>query len=72
MIVDLFLIVLGTYATIGLLFGLYFLLLGASRIDPLMKDTSKGVRALLFPGVVATWPFLINKLKKHINEANSA
>jgi hypothetical protein len=29
-----------------------------------MENTKKKVRILLFPGVVATWPFLINKLFK--------
>jgi len=51
MIKDTFLITLVAYVCIGLLFRLYFLLLGASRIDPLMKDNSKGVRAILIMGM---------------------
>ncbi len=27
-----------------------------------MKETKKGVRLLLFPGIVATWPFLIKNV----------
>ena len=61
-IINIFLILLGIYVLIGFLFGLYFLLKGATRIDPLMADTKKKVRFLLFPGVVATWPFFIGKL----------
>ncbi len=63
-IITIFLIALGTYVFIGLLFGLYFLFKGAAKIDPLMQDTKKRVRFLLFPGVAATWPFLIRKLFK--------
>ncbi len=63
-IINIFLIILGIYFAIGLLFGLYFIFKGATRIDPLMQDTKKKVRFLLFPGVVATWPFLIGRLFK--------
>jgi len=63
-VINIFLTILGSYFTIGLLFGLYFLFGGATRIDPLMADSKKKVRFLLFPGVVVTWPFLISKLFK--------
>lgn len=62
-IINIFLSVLGVYFAIGLLFGLYFLK-GATKIDPLLKDSKKKVRILLFPGVIATWPFLISKAFK--------
>ena len=63
-IINIFLSILGVYFLIGLLFGLYFLFKGATRIDPLMQDTKKKVRVLLLPGVIATWPFLIGRLFK--------
>ncbi len=63
-IINTFLTSLGVYFAIGLLFGLYFLVKGATKIDPLMKDTKKKVRVLLLPGVIATWPFLIGRLFK--------
>jgi len=63
-IINIFLAVLGVYFAIGLLFGLYFIIKGATKIDPLMQDTKKRVRLLLFPGMVATWPFLIGRLFK--------
>jgi uncharacterized membrane protein len=64
MIINIFLAILGIYFAIGFLFGLYFLFRGAMKIDPLMQDTKKKVRALLLPGVIATWPFLIGRLFK--------
>ncbi len=63
-IINIFLGVLGIYFSIGLLFGLYFVIIGATKIDPLMQGTKKKVRFLLLPGVIATWPFLIVKLFK--------
>ena len=56
---------LGLYFAVGVVFALYVVFLGATRVDPLMKETKKVVRLLIFPGIVATWPFLIGKLLKH-------
>ena len=64
LIITVFLSFLGVYFSIGFLFGLYFIIKGAPKIDPLMVDTKKKVRFLLFPGVVVTWPLLISKLFK--------
>jgi hypothetical protein len=61
--INIFLSFLGIYFLIGFLFGILFLI-KATKIDPLMKDTKKKVRFLLFPGIIATWPFLIGKLFK--------
>jgi len=62
--ITIFLMLLALYVTIGVLFALYIVILGATKLDPLMKDTKKVVRVLLFPGIVATWPLLFNKLVK--------
>ena len=61
-----FLIILEIYFLAGLVFGLYFIF-SAKRIDPLMGNSKKVVRILLFPGVVATWPFLIKRLFENKN-----
>lgn len=63
-VIMVFLIILAAYFSLGLLFGFYFIFLGASKVDPLMEDSKKKVRLLLLPGVIATWPFLIGKLFK--------
>nr|WP_298791284.1 hypothetical protein [uncultured Allomuricauda sp.] len=63
-VIMVFLIILVAYFSLGLLFGFYFIFLGASKVDPLMEDSKKKVRLLLLPGVIATWPFLIGKLFK--------
>ena len=61
-IISIFLIVLGLYFGLGLLFALYVVFLGATKLDPLMQETRKLVRLLVFPGIVATWPVLLSKL----------
>ena len=63
-IINIFITFLGIYFAIGFLFGLYFIIKGAPKIDPLMINTKKKVRVLLFPGIIATWTFLIAKLFK--------
>ena len=61
-VIAIFLGILGGYFAIGLLFALYVMVIGARKIDPLLADSKKGIRVLLFPGVVATWPFFFAKL----------
>ncbi len=63
-VIDLFLLILGVYAALGLLFSIFFVFVGGTKIDPLLKDSKKRVRILLLPGVIAIWPFLIGKLFK--------
>ena len=63
-IISIFLKILGTYFVLGVFFAIYFLINGATKIDPLMKDTKWNVRLLLFPGVVVTWICLIPKIFK--------
>lgn len=62
--INIFLIGLGLYFTFGFIFGLYFVFIGATKIDSFLKDSKKMVRLLLLPGVIATWPFLLRKLLK--------
>ncbi|WP_350290550.1 hypothetical protein [uncultured Croceitalea sp.] len=62
LIINVFLIALGLYFGLGLIFGLYFVFIGATKLDSFLKDSKKMVRLLLFPGVIATWPFLLRKL----------
>ncbi len=64
LIIDIFLGLLAFYVAFGCLFGLYFLFIGATKIDPLLADSKKGVRILLFPGVIATWPLFVKKAFK--------
>jgi hypothetical protein len=52
-------ILLGTYAGIGLLFAFAFLTSGIDRIDPASQGTGIGFRLIIVPGVVSLWPMLL-------------
>ena len=51
--------VAGVYAAIGLVFALFFVTRGVTRIDPTAIGGSTGFRILILPGVVAFWPLLM-------------
>ena len=63
-VISIFLLLLGLYFALGIAFAFYVVFLGATKLDPLMKETKKVVRVLLFPGIMATWPLLLAKLLK--------
>jgi len=60
------------YLLCGLAFGLIFVNLGASRIDPAARGTSLVFRLLILPGSVALWPFLAIRWLKCELEGESA
>ena len=62
-IINIFLVLLLVYAVLGLLFGIYFLF-KAPKLDSALTNSKRSIRFLLFPGVIATWPFLLKKLIK--------
>ena len=50
---------LSAYGLIGLLFGVCFVTVGVSRLDPMAKGAGPGFRLLILPGVAALWPLLL-------------
>ena len=48
-----------TYAGLGLLFALVFVILGVSKVDELAHGSGPGFRLMILPGVVALWPLLL-------------
>ncbi len=70
-VINIFLTILAIYFALGLLFALYFIFAGASKVDPLLKESRWVVRLLLTPGCIAVWPLLLINLfraKRHKNE----
>lgn len=63
-VINIFLITLSIYFGVGVIFGVYFLIKGAIKIDPLLGHSKWSVRLLLFPGTIAMWPILVSKLLK--------
>lgn len=52
----------GGYAAIGMLFGAWFALRGAARLDAAAAHAPIGFRLLIFPAAAALWPVLWWKL----------
>ena len=61
MIAAIFLILLGAYLTLGLVFAIPFALVGVKRIDPHAAHGSWGFRLLVIPGTMALWPLLLRR-----------
>ena len=49
------------YLVVGLLFALPFVLRGVDRIDPVARESAKGFRVMIVPGVIALWPILARR-----------
>ncbi len=58
--IDAFFIYLG----IGLLFSIWFVLVGAKKIDNGMEDTPFHFKLILIPGSVLMWPVMLIKILK--------
>ena len=52
---------LETYAGMGILFAVAFLVAGIHRIDPQAKGSGWGFRLIILPGVAALWPLLLSR-----------
>jgi hypothetical protein len=59
-----FLILLGVYLAIGLVFAIPFALIGAKRIDP----HAARFRLLIIPGAAALWPLLLQRWVAGVKE----
>ena len=68
MIAAVFLILLGSYLVVGLLFAIPFALLGVKKIDPHAAQGTWGFRLLIIPGTLAFWPLLLRRWAKGISE----
>lgn len=64
-LVDIVLLLLGSYFLLGLLFGLFVFISGGEKVDPLLKENSWKLRLLILPGLIAIWPFLVMRLFKN-------
>lgn len=66
MIAAVFLILLGTYLSMGLIFAVPFVLFGVKRIDPHAARGSRGFRLLIIPGTLVFWPLFLRRWLKGI------
>ena len=68
---DTVLIVVAVYALLGVLFALWFVTLGVSRLDQGARGGPIGFRVLIFPASAALWPVLALKLARRPREAGA-
>lgn len=62
--VDIFLVLLAIYLVLGLVFCLYFLLAGITRIDQGTQGAPWHFKLIILPGVILFWSVLITKIKR--------
>jgi hypothetical protein len=63
--VDLVQLAAAGYLIAGLAFGLAFVTVGVSRLDPAARGASPVFRLLILPGSVALWPVLAAQWARH-------
>ena len=51
--------VLGAYGAFGVIFAIAFVVRGIRSVDPVAMGSTIGFRLIVFPGVVALWPLLL-------------
>lgn len=67
MIAAVFLLLLGSYCAVGLVFAGLFVVRGVNRIDPHAAHGSWGFRLLIIPGTMLLWPLLLQRWWGGIN-----
>lgn len=63
-----FVYVLETYAGLGLIFAVPFVLMGVQRLDSEAQGSGVGFRLLILPGVAAFWPVLLYRWVRGVAE----
>jgi hypothetical protein len=58
-VAEIILWICGLYLTAGLVFAIIFLWRGVAALDPSAAGTTLAFRAVILPGCVALWPWLL-------------
>ncbi len=62
LIANAILVAVATYIALGVVFGLYFIFKGISRLDHAAAGAAISFRVLMLPGAVGLWPWLLIRL----------
>ena len=63
-IIDVVLILVLIYSAVGLVFGLYFIMVSAKKNDIQTSATGKGFWFIIYPGCILLWPVLLSRIIK--------
>ena len=63
-----FLILVGVYLALGLVFAIPFTWVGVRKIDSHATHGSWGFRVLVLPGAIALWPLLLRRWVTGVSE----
>jgi hypothetical protein len=61
LLVELFVHAVTLYAAVGTVFAIAFVAWGVSHVDTHAEGAGLGFRLMIFPGVAALWPLLLNR-----------
>ncbi len=64
-IIDIFLLLMGIYLVIGLIFGIYFIIYGAQKLDDGVSGSPWHFKLILLPGSILLWLVLLIKLVRN-------
>ena len=56
-----FVVLFAVYLGLGFIFALFFVTIGAGKIDPTAKAGTLGFRLLIIPGTIAFWQLLARR-----------
>lgn len=57
---------LGIYVAVGVVFALFFVMVGAGCMDPSVQQSTRGFRVMMVPGALALWPLLAWRLLRGV------
>lgn len=60
-IVSIGLILAGIYVLVGLGLAIFWTIKGLELVDETAAGATKGFKAIIFPGLVAFWPWILRK-----------
>jgi len=63
-IINLLVLIALAYLAVGILFGLFFVFIGAKKLDPAAVGGTFGFKLMILPGVALFWPLLLKRYIK--------
>ena len=69
--VEIILLIIAIYLSLGLVFVIPFLAKGLTKVDKSAKGGTIGFKIIIIPGVIVFWPVLLRKWMKAIHKTSN-